>query len=207
MDDAELQSRLDNSSSLLDDIERAQHTQQAALDSARGRLDAVKQAYEQVRGSLSTFFWVLLWKCTVMCTDKILLVMNTLTPTYILQELQRHSRLVAARDAHNFNVQQRDDFVKQYAEDLGAPEGASGEQVAQRLQMAVADAQRAVDWLRAEHSAADDEATRRVDAAQGAVSSAREAARLARAQAMRNDAVIAQLQQEVRGRVCVWIHQ
>ena len=114
-----------------------------------------------------------------------------------LQELKRHSRLVAERDAHDFNVQQRDAFVKQYAAELGAPAGASGEEVVLRLRTAVADVQRDVDRLRAEHQAADDEATRQVEAAQGAVSSAREAARLAQVQAVRNDTVMVQLQQEV----------
>lgn len=119
------------------------------------------------------------------------------------QGLQKHSRLVAEQNAHEFNVQQRDAFVKQYAARLGAPADASGEDVSQRLRTAVSEAQQKVDRLRSEHQAADDQATARVDAAQSAVSSAREAARLARAQAVRNDQVMLQLQQEVCAISCL----
>lgn len=45
----ELQSRLDNSTSLLSDIEREQRDKQRELQEAKQRLEASKQSYEEVR--------------------------------------------------------------------------------------------------------------------------------------------------------------
>ena len=70
MDDAELQSRLDNSASLLVDIEKAQRVQQAALNSARTRLDAAKHAYEEVQEHTHTRArtrWSLLFSMCTKC--------------------------------------------------------------------------------------------------------------------------------------------
>lgn len=72
----------------------------------------------------------------------------------------------------------------------------------QLLEGAVGEQQRKVQVLRQEHQGADDEEGRGVDAAQGAVSGAREAGRQAQAQVNRNKEAMNKLQQDVCGGVC-----